>query len=135
MRAGFTLTLLALLHLTPAGLRAQDSAAFANLTPVQADSLLAADSTVVILDVRTPEEFHSDSGHLRAALLIPVHQLEDRIAELDPYRGKRILAYCHSGVRSAKAAAMLARHGFDVLNMIGGIVRWNEDRLPVVQEP
>ena len=57
-----------------------------------------SDSTVLLLDVRTPSEFAS--GHIENSILIPVQELEQRIAELEPYRGKTIIAYCRSGNRS-----------------------------------
>ncbi len=115
-------------------LLAQDSVHVENIAPMQADSLLRTDTTIVVLDVRTPGEFKSESGHLRAALLLPVQELEERISELEPYREKTIVTYCRSGVRSARAAAILSRHGYRVLNMTGGILEWNSDKLPVVKE-
>ncbi len=118
----------------PPALLAQDSVRVENIAPLQADSLLRTDTTIVVLDVRTPGEFKSESGHLRAALLLPVQELEERLGELEPYREKTIVTYCRSGVRSARAAAILSHHGFRVLNMTGGILEWNSEKLPVVKE-
>ena len=52
------------------------------VTPAEVRSLIAGDSTVVLLDVRTPEEFASETGHLSGALLIPVQELEQRTREM-----------------------------------------------------
>jgi rhodanese-related sulfurtransferase len=46
------------------------------ISPADVLSLAAKNSTVVLLDVRTPEEFNSETGHLVRALLIPVQELE-----------------------------------------------------------
>jgi len=92
------------------------------------------DTTLFLLDVRTPEEYLSETGHLENSLLIPVQQLKTRMAELEPYRGKTIVAYCRTGRRSAQAADMLRGEGFSALNMTGGIASWNQKMLPVARE-
>jgi phage shock protein E len=70
----------------------------------------------VVLDVRTPEEFRT--GAYPGAINIPVQVLGTRMGELP--RGKPIVVYCASGMRSASAAASLTRAGFkDVVNAGG----------------
>lgn len=93
-----------------------------------------ADSNVILLDVRTPGEFDGESGHLANSLLIPVQELEQRVDELTQYKDKTIIAYCRTGNRSGTAAAILTKRGFKAKNMEGGIVKWNELKLPVVHE-
>jgi rhodanese-related sulfurtransferase len=88
---------------------------------------------VLLLDVRTREEFAS--GHIAGALLIPVQELERRMDELEDSRTKTIIAYCRTGNRSGRAAAMLSAKGFTVFNMKGGIVEWDAERLPLIEEP
>lgn len=89
------------------------------------------DTTLLLLDVRTVEEYHSNTGHLEHSLLIPVQELQDRMPELNGYRGKVIIAYCRTGRRSSRAADMLRAEGFSVLNLVGGITSWNERNFPV----
>ena len=89
------------------------------------------DSGLVLLDVRTPAEYNA--GHLSNAILIPLQELEERVGELDAVKGKNIIAYCRSGNRSGKAAEMLAKKGFTVFNMEGGILKWKKLGLPVVE--
>ena len=70
----------------------------------------------VILDVRTPEEFAT--GAYPRAVNIPVQALARRMGELP--KDRPIVVYCASGMRSASAAAALARAGFaDVVNAGG----------------
>ena len=84
----------------------------------------------MVLDVRTPEEYAA--GHIQGAKLIPVQELSEHLAELP--KDRQIYVYCHSGRRSAKAAAMLAKHGFSrVENMVGGIEAWKAAGYPVVK--
>jgi rhodanese-related sulfurtransferase len=97
----------------------------------EARTMINSDSTLLVLDVRTPGEFHGASGHLPGALLIPVQDLEARIGELEQYRDRPILAYCRTGNRSGTAAALLTRMGFTAINMAGGIVEWGQKGYPV----
>jgi len=105
-----------------------------NTITVDEAHALEADPTVVLLDVRTSEEFQSETGHLKNAVLIPIQDLEKRVAELMQYKGKTIIAYCRTGRRSGVAADLLTSKGYTALNMEGGIVKWNEEKLPVVKE-
>ena len=104
------------------------------VSPKETQGLAHEDSTVLLLDVRTPEEYNNVLGHVAATMLIPVQELEKRMNELEPYKGKTIIAICRSGNRSGKAAELLTRHGFTAMNMEGGMIRWNEEHLPVVRE-
>jgi len=104
------------------------------IEPDQALEMIQQDTTIVLLDVRTPGEYASETGHLKGALLIPVQELPQRIGELDRYKGKTIIAYCRSGRRSLQATNLLNSRGFTTINMEGGMLRWNEEKLPVVKE-
>ena len=86
--------------------------------------LLDAGASVYLVDVRQPWE------HERACLpdhaLIPLDELPQRLDELDPPEGALVVAYCHHGVRSLSAAAILQNGGFSrVASLAGGIDRWS----------
>jgi phage shock protein E len=66
---------------------------------------------VVYLDVRTPEEYAE--GHVQGAILIPVDEIEQRVAELEPYRDRPMVVYCRTGRRSGIALQVLKARGFD----------------------
>ena len=100
----------------------------------KARDMIDRDSNTVLLDVRTEKEYNSETGHLAGAKLIPVQELENRLAELGPWKARTIVVYCRSGNRSGRAAALLREHGFTVLNMEGGITKWNKLEYPVVTE-
>ncbi len=76
----------------------------------------------VLLDVRTPDEFAG--GHLDGATNIPVQELEARLAQVPAKKDQDIVVYCRSGVRSAKAKAMLEKAGFTKVHDLGGIGNW-----------
>ena len=59
------------------------------------------------------------------SLLVPLQQFGERLAELDTLRGKAVVAYCHTGVRSFHAAAFLASRGVDAASLAGGIDRYS----------
>ena len=100
-------------------------------TDVQGFATLMADSSVVILDVRTAAEFAE--GHIPGAILIDQGQsdfMEKAQAALPTE--KTIALYCRSGRRSANAAGRLADAGYKCVNLKGGIVAWKEAGKPVV---
>jgi rhodanese-related sulfurtransferase len=102
------------------------------ITPAETQKLVEKDSTVVLLDVRTPEEFHSATGHLGKAVLIPIQELEERVDELKAYKGRTIVVYCRTGHRSTAGTSILRKHGFTAFNMEGGITRWIAEGLHTV---
>jgi hydroxyacylglutathione hydrolase len=85
---------------------------------------------VVIVDVRRPDEFSGELGHIPDARLIVLDTLPQRLAELP--QDRTVVFVCRSGGRSGRAAAFAREQGFeDVLNMKGGMLLWNELGLEV----
>ena len=84
---------------------------------------------VTVLDVRSPEEY--DIARIEGSTLIPLHELPDRLGELDP--AATIVAHCHHGMRSARATELLRRMGFArARNLAGGIDAWSRQVDPDV---
>lgn len=101
---------------------------YRDLDPAAAQAALQADPTLCILDVRTPPE-HA-SHRLKGATLVPLHELGDRLHELDPQANW--LVHCEHGVRSMHACDFLVRQGFrSVTNLRGGIAHWMGSGLPI----
>lgn len=83
-----------------------------------------------LLDVRTPEEFEGELGHIAGSVLIPIDELAGRVREVPA--GAAVVSICRSGKRAAKAAGVLREAGFEkVWVLAGGMLAWNEERLPV----
>ena len=92
---------------------------------------LVADTDVVVLDVRSADEYAQ--GHIQGAVLIDVGQSDflDKAKAALPV-DKTIAIYCRSGRRSANAAGRLADAGYKCVNLKGGITAWKEAGKPVV---
>jgi molybdopterin/thiamine biosynthesis adenylyltransferase/rhodanese-related sulfurtransferase len=86
----------------------------------------------VLVDTREPHEW--DLAHLEGARLVPPDSVRERIAELAPDRSARVILYCATGNRSARAADLLKGElGYeDVASIAGGIQEWTEQGLPVI---
>lgn len=87
---------------------------------------------VQLLDVRTEAEFRE--GHIASDKVknIDYRQpdfIEQADGELD--KGRPVAVYCRSGRRSLDAAKLLAKRGFEVINLKGGILEWQERGKPV----
>jgi glyoxylase-like metal-dependent hydrolase (beta-lactamase superfamily II)/rhodanese-related sulfurtransferase len=86
----------------------------------------------LLLDVREPEEFTGELGHIEGALLVPLDALEKRLPKLAGYVDREIVVVCRAGARSATAAAILKRAGFSrVANLDGGMLAWARASQPV----
>ena len=89
-------------------------------------------NVVQLLDVRTEAEFRE--GHIASDKVknIDYRQhdfVEQADGELD--KGRPVAVYCRSGRRSMDAARLLAKRGFEVINLKGGILEWQERGKPV----
>ena len=102
-------------------------------TDVKGFAELMEDGDVVVLDVRTAEEFKE--GHLEGAMNIDQAQDDfiQKAKEALP-ADKTIAIYCRSGRRSASAAGRLAAEGYKAVNMKGGITAWKKAQMPVTTE-
>jgi adenylyltransferase/sulfurtransferase len=76
----------------------------------------------VLIDVREPHEYRICS--IPGSKLIPLGEFPKHVGELDP--NADIVIHCKSGMRSAKACAVLRQAGFqNVRNVVGGILAWS----------
>ncbi len=90
----------------------------------QAFAQRASGAGVVILDVRTPQEFAG--GHLPGAINVDVESADftTKIGSLD--KAATYAVYCRSGNRSNTAMQEMAKDGFtDVADLTGGITAWS----------
>lgn len=100
------------------------------VSPEEAKATIdAAPADLVVLDVRTPEEY--DEAHLADAVLVDFYAADfaDQLAALDPT--VPYVLYCRSGNRSGQARQMMADLAFqDVSDIDGGITSWLAAGLP-----
>lgn len=81
----------------------------------------------LILDVRQPDEFHQ--GHIAGAKLFPLNELYRRMGELP--KSREIVCVCATGSRSKSASKILAKEGFAVFDVQGGMLAWRHAKLPM----
>ena len=97
------------------------------LSPAQVQTLNETSPGPIILDVREPDEYTGELGHISGSLLMPLKDLTSRAEELDKYKDSHIIVVCRAGVRSTTAAAILTGLGFEhVSNLKGGMLEWNK---------
>jgi len=61
------------------------------VSPQQLQILLTHKPPPLVLDVRNPDEFVGERGHITGAVLVPLPELDRRLAELQPYRTRTIV--------------------------------------------
>ncbi len=122
-----SLSLFSCLPTEPQAIMQAESSAQAGLTLpatmsyAQLSSLLASpDSPVLLLDVRTAEEYAA--GHIPGAVLAPYDALAATFTEAD--KNRPIVLYCRSGNRSGIAMRTLRSMGYANLSDFGGIPNW-----------
>ena len=101
-----------------------------NETPLAAEvdcpsvkAMLDAGEDLLLVDCREPSEL--EIVRLQAATSLPMSQLELRGSELIEHRQRRVVVFCHLGVRSLHVARWLRQNGFDLAqSMAGGIDAW-----------
>lgn len=100
------------------------------VSPTELKHALDSGEKVVLLDVREP--FENAYCRIETSKLIPLGELEERVDELD--KADRIVVYCHTGIRSARATEFLTSKGFRAQNLKGGVEAWAlevDPRMPV----
>lgn len=100
----------------------------ASIPSSQAVQLINRQSGVVV-DVREADEYKT--GHIPRAINLPLSTLSTHLNELQKFKDKPVILCCRSGQRSARAAVMLRKNGFNqVHNLSGGLLAWQKENLP-----
>ncbi|WP_042354191.1 rhodanese-like domain-containing protein [Bacillus rubiinfantis] len=90
------------------------------ITPKEVETLLNQGEKLNIIDVREVDEVAA--GKIPGAINIPLGLVEFRMHELD--KSKEYIMVCRSGGRSGRASQFLESYGFNVINMMGGMLAW-----------
>ncbi len=90
---------------------------------------------VLLLDVRTTQDYNGEQGHVTGSILIPVEELEQRISEIEDFQEKTVMTICRTDRRSAQAAQILAKHGFADVHVIKqGMTDWLAKGYPIASK-
>lgn len=99
------------------------------VTDISAEELSQKLSTVHLVDVRRPDEYTGELGHIAGTQLMTLDTIPEHIESLP--KDEPVVFVCRSGGRSAQASAYALQNGFKhVFNMQGGMLKWNELGLP-----
>jgi thiosulfate/3-mercaptopyruvate sulfurtransferase len=115
------------------------------VSEIEVEELAARLDDVPILDVRTAREYDGSlgkpcdprQGHIPGARNLDIYRLmemtpDDVHTELGLESGAEVVAYCHSGSRSAMAVQVLRSLGYDARNYVGSWHEWSRhDDLPL----
>ncbi len=96
--------------------------------PIETDcrtvhAMLGRGDDFLLLDCREPDEFALVK--IAGARLLPMSEIQARLDELTPHRGRRVVVHCHHGGRSLRVANWLRAQGFaQAQSLAGGIDAW-----------
>ncbi|MCM3638484.1 rhodanese-like domain-containing protein [Sporosarcina luteola] len=93
------------------------------MTTTELQKQLENGETVNMIDVR--EEDEVEQGMIPGAIHIPLGEVPERLEELE--KAAPYVLICRSGGRSGRAAEFLEAKGYDVTNMVGGMLDWQGD--------
>lgn len=99
------------------------SEGYTQISYEEAKKIMDEEDDIIILDVRTQEEF--EGGYIKGAILFPSQDVNEETAkEKLPDKDQKILIYCSSGGRSKKVAQQLADMGYTNVYEFGGLNSW-----------
>jgi len=97
------------------------------INAAEAKARLDTEEGIILVDVRTPEEFRE--GHIPGALLLPVDEILANAESVIPDKEATYFVYCRSGNRSATASAQLVEMGYLNIYDLGGINDWPYEKV------
>jgi phage shock protein E len=95
---------------------------FSNITPEEAKKRLDSEKEIILVDVRTKEEY--ETGHIEKAILMPLDTIVEEAEKKIVDKEAIIFVYCRSGSRSTAAANILVEQGYKNVYNLGGIADW-----------
>ncbi len=100
-----------------------------DIDPKELQKKLEASEDLKLIDVREPNEYVGELGHVATTELISLGSIPQNLDQLP--KDKTVVFICRSGGRSAQATAFAKSRGFtNVYNMRGGMLLWNQLALP-----
>jgi hydroxyacylglutathione hydrolase len=101
----------------------------AEVSDINAVDLADKKNLVHLIDVREPDEYTGELGHIDGARLITLSTVPEQLSSLP--KDEPIVFICKAGGRSLQAAAFAAHNGYKyVYNLKGGMLHWNQLALP-----
>ncbi len=126
----YALGLLAVIGFVPRLIKRMRQGGIAWIETNELQRQMTVGAALTIIDVRGPDEFIGDLGHIPGAVNIPVGDIPNRLIEIKALGDKPVIMVCKTDKRSARAAELLRDENFaDVRVLRGGMERWNRHGL------
>ena len=95
---------------------------YKSISAVEGQKILAENPNVILVDVRTPQEFKGK--HIANSILVPLEDLRNGDFAKIPNKDATFIVYCWSGPRSKDAAEILINKGYKHVYEMAGITEW-----------
>lgn len=95
---------------------------YTHLSQDEAKKIIQTEASVIILDVRTPEEY--EKKHIKNSVLLPIEELRNGNFAMLTDKNQKILIYCWTGRRAEASAEILAKENYTNVFEFGGLVDW-----------
>lgn len=99
------------------------------ITPNELVTLMNQDKAVLV-DVRPASDFNK--GHIHGSINIPHNTLANRLSELEKFKSSLVVLADQMGQHAGTAGGILAKQGYDIRRLGGGIAQWRHSSLPLV---
>ncbi len=96
--------------------------AYKNISPSEVQDLISTATPMIIIDVRTPQEY--SQGRITTSINIPLNILKSEVQNKNIPKTTKIIVYCQRGTRSLEAAKILDALGYTDVYNLGGIESW-----------
>ena len=95
------------------------------ISPREALHLMENDKNILLIDVRTMEEYHT--VRIPNSISVPLDNLKSKIEKIAPNKDAQLMIYCQGGVRASAACKELDKMGYTNIYNLGGIMNWPFD--------
>ena len=95
------------------------------ISPSEAQNLMDTDKNVLLIDVRTSEEYRT--VRIPNSISVPLNNLKSLIEKVAPNKETQLIVYCQGGVRASAACKELDKMGYTNIYNLGGIMSWTFD--------
>jgi rhodanese-related sulfurtransferase len=103
------------------------------ISALELKQLLDGEHPPRLIDVREPHEWISELGHIAGAELMPLGTVQASIGKVEG-ETREIISICRSGARAGQSAGFWAARGLKVRVLAGGMLAWNEAKLPITRD-
>jgi sulfur dioxygenase len=104
------------------------------ITAAELKQLLDGPNPPRLIDVREPNEWTGELGHIAGAELIPLGTVQANLAKVQG-EPREIISICKMGGRATQAAQFWSQQGLKVRILTGGMTAWNAAHLPTTRDP